>query len=232
MISDIFPPAQPCLISLKLSFPLCPVNTSLSALCLPLFFFSYLVSAGALFCFFFHCVSGAALPICSVCPIERWKREERAFIALQGFVSNAGAYVFSKKSRTVWRGGDCMSSEKALFGYLFSFSFPHFHDHWYALGGCRNTWWLTGGAPYRGYGGCACHSFQRFFILFLSRSTFLQTAAWTVLELSIVRPDAWCTFGKAKQVEPLSPVPPPRLPSLFTAKALQQCCSSLKRWCP
>lgn len=85
------------------------------------------------------------------------------------------------------------------------------------MGGCR---W------------CACHSFQRFFFLFISRSTFLQTAAWTVLELSIVRPEAWCTFGKAKQVEPLSPVSPPRLPSLFTAKALQQCCSSLKRWRP
>lgn len=102
-----------------------------------------------------------------------------------------------------------------------SFHSPHFHDHWYALRGCRNTRWLTGGAPYGGAGrcrGCACRSFQRFFFLFLSRSTFLRTAAWTVLELSIVGPEPWCTFGKAKQVEPLSAVPPPKTAWLIYGK--------------
>lgn len=34
-----------------------------------------------------------------------------------------------------------------------SFHSPHFHDHWYALRACRNTWWLTGGAPYGGVEG-------------------------------------------------------------------------------
>lgn len=92
-------------------------------------------------------------------------------MALQGFVSSAEAYVFSKKSRAVWRGaagglrggGTVCPQRKPSLHASFHSPFPHFHDHWYALRGCRNTWWLTGGTPYwgdgggvGGGGGCAC----------------------------------------------------------------------------
>lgn len=79
------------------------------------------------------------------------------------------------------QGGDCMSSEKALFACLFSFPFPHFHDHWYALRGCRNTWWLTGGSPY--WGGALVHSAFLFRGFFSSAPLHVcvssdRTAAW------------------------------------------------------
>lgn len=80
-------------------------------------------------------------------------------------------------------GGDCMSSEKALSGCLLSFPFPHFHDHWYALRGCGNTWRLTGGTPYWGVRSSTPPFFaQASFLLLLSTPVSPPTdgtAAWT-----------------------------------------------------
>lgn len=124
------------------------------------------------------------------------------------------------------QGGDCMSSEKALFACLFSFPFPHFHDHWYALRGCRNTWWLTGGTPYWGGGGCACPlrlSFPRLlFFCSPSTSVFPQTGQRpeTVLRLSVAT-SSWpeCVWRARAGWTPQLRHTPWRSPWLFTAKA-------------
>lgn len=60
------------------------------------------------------------------------------------------------------------------------------------------------------------------------RGTFLQKAAWAVLYLFTLRPRPSCMFGKTMQVETLHP---PHCSGFFKEKALQQCCSSLKRRC-
>lgn len=126
-----------------------------------------------------------------------------------------------------------MCSEKAVFGYLFSFPFPHFHDHWYALRGCRNTWWLTGGAPYGGRRGCALPFFPRLLFSFSSPGLHFfrrQPGPCWNCPPSDLMPGA--RLERPSRLNPSALSHPPRLPSLFTAEALQRCCSSLKRWRP
>lgn len=110
-----------------------------------------------------------------------------------------------------------MSSEKALFACLFSFPFPHFHDHWYALRGCRNTWWLTGGAPYWGGGVGVRLSTPPFFseasfLLLLSTSASPQTGQQpeTGLRLSVAT-SSWpeCVLESAGRLNPSAPPRPP-----------------------
>lgn len=129
-------------------------------------------------------------------------------------------------------GGDCMSSEKALFACLFSFPLPSFswslvcaqrlQEHLVADGRHSVLGWWWG--AWRG----VCLSAPPFFseasfLLLLSTSVSPQTGQQpeTLLRLSVAtssRPPR-VVFGERGQVEALSSATPPwRLPWLFTAK--------------
>lgn len=83
---------------------------------------------------------------------------------------------------------------------------PCFHDPWNALGGYRNSRWVTGGAPNTSF----LHFLPEFFVYFSPQDRskgFLQKAAWAVLSLFTLRARPSCMFGETVQVETVFPPP-------------------------
>lgn len=127
-----------------------------------------------------------------------------------------------------------MSSEKALFGYLFSFPFPHFHDHWYALRGCRNTWWLTGGAPYGGggVGGTLAILFNASFFFSSPGLHFFRQQpgpCWSCPS-SDLRPGA--RLERPSGLNPSAPSHPQDGLTYLQQRLFGSACTSLTRWRP
>lgn len=148
MMSDIFPPAHPHLISLESPFLLFSVYMQpLGSLAVSVF----LSSVGPLFVSL--CLWRSPPNLLLACMTNRTCEEERRAPSQPSrgcFRWRGHPYrcVFSEKSRV--SGGLTVSSGPPPLYKPMSFFYlprPYFHDPWYAVGDCRNSSCLTGGAP-------------------------------------------------------------------------------------